>query len=240
MDVKDVKEILTQQAFIVLEEKRLPNDTGWQLRLKSGQYVNVFDKGTFNVQGKDATVIKGMLTGARTSPPGGCHNRNAFVVYGHDVQAKEQLEVMLRRWNINPIFLDQLPSEGQTIIEKLEKYRSQAGFAVVLATPDDEGHTAGQSCNKAFRARQNVVLELGMMLALLGRQRIAILIKEHEKMGACAEWRELKPRIALSCAAHCEAGSSDHTPLAGVFSPVVRSGRAGREFCWTGSRRGSS
>jgi len=35
--------------------------------------------------------------------------------------------------------------------------------------------------------------------------------------GACPEWREIKPRIAISRAAHREAGSSDRTPLAGVF-----------------------
>jgi predicted nucleotide-binding protein len=49
---------------------------------------------------------------------------------------------MLRRWGLEPLILDQLPSEGQTIIEKLENYADQVGFAVVLATPDDEGHRA--------------------------------------------------------------------------------------------------
>lgn len=79
------------------------------------------------------------------------------------------------------MFLDQLPSEGQTIIEKLERYQSTPQFAVVLATPDDEGHRAGRPDEKAFRVRQNVVLELGMMLALLGRARVAILLKDQDK-----------------------------------------------------------
>jgi predicted nucleotide-binding protein len=35
---------------------------------------------------------------------------------------------------------------------------------------------------KAFRARQNVVLEMGMLLATLGRPRVAILLKTQEKM----------------------------------------------------------
>jgi len=47
---------------------------------------------------------------------------------------------MLRRWGLEPLILDQLPSKGQTIIEKLEEYTAGVGFAVVLATPDDEGH----------------------------------------------------------------------------------------------------
>jgi len=53
---------------------------------------------------------------------------------------------------------------------------------VVLATPDDEGYRVGHEDEKAFRARQNVVMELGMMLALLGRKNVAILMKQQDDM----------------------------------------------------------
>ncbi|WP_315548932.1 TIR domain-containing protein [Lautropia mirabilis] len=49
-------------------------------------------------------------------------------------QQRTELEAMLRRWRLEPLILDQLPSEGQTIIEKLEKYTAEVKFAVVLAT----------------------------------------------------------------------------------------------------------
>ena len=78
--------------------------------------------------------------------------------------------------------LHQLPTQGQTVIEKLEAAIAQASFGVVLATPDDEGHRANHSDEKAYRARQNVVLELGMLLARLGRQNVAILFKTQENM----------------------------------------------------------
>ncbi|ERI61146.1 TIR domain-containing protein [Xylella fastidiosa] len=78
-----------------------------------------------------------------------------FVVYGHDDAARTELEAMLRRWKLEPLILDQLPSEGQTIIEKLEKYTAEVKFAVVLATPDDEGFRACHENEKMFRARQN-------------------------------------------------------------------------------------
>src|SRR6267142_1156088 len=51
-----------------------------------------------------------------------------------------------------------------------------------LVTPDDEGHAKDKPEEKAFRARQNVVLELGMMLAHLGRARVAILMKSDVTM----------------------------------------------------------
>jgi predicted nucleotide-binding protein len=89
---------------------------------------------------------------------------------------------MLRRWGLQPLILDQLPSEGQTIIEKLESYTGQVQFGVVLATPDDEGHRTNHPDEKSFRARQNVVLELGMLLSRLGRSKVAILLKQQEKM----------------------------------------------------------
>ena len=84
---------------------------------------------------------------------------------------------MLRRWDLEPIILDQQASGGQTIIEKLEEYGADVGYAIVLATPDDEGKAKTEATYKS-RVRQNVVLELGMFLAKLGRNRVAILLKE--------------------------------------------------------------
>nr|WP_243270129.1 TIR domain-containing protein [Thermanaerosceptrum fracticalcis] len=67
-------------------------------------------------------------------------------------------------------------------MEKLENYTGKVNFAVVLATPDDEGHRANHPDEKTYRARQNVVLELGMLLSKLGRAKVAILIKNPSKM----------------------------------------------------------
>jgi predicted nucleotide-binding protein len=105
-----------------------------------------------------------------------------FVVYGHDPSARTELEAMLRRWGLDPIILDQLPSEGATLIEKLEKYYPNVSFAVVLANPDDEAFPKGKPDEKKYRARQNVVLELGLVLAHLGRSRVAILLKDQDVM----------------------------------------------------------
>lgn len=103
-------------------------------------------------------------------------SKKVFVVYGHDKDARTQLNDMLRRWGLEPVVLDELPSKGQTIIEKLEDYTEDVGFGVVLATPDDLGFPKEHEDQKAFRARQNVVLELGMLLVKLGRPRVAILL----------------------------------------------------------------
>jgi predicted nucleotide-binding protein len=184
MTLDQAKNLVSKAAYAITEERRVSNDTGTMLRLDCGAVVNVWDKGSFNVQGKHKTEVEAILaSGAGLARTGRVAISNKiFVVYGHDTAARSQLEAMLRRWGLDPLFLDQLPSEGQTIIEKLENYAYSVNYAVVLATPDDEGHRANRPDEKTFRARQNVVLELGMLLAKLGRSKIAILIKNPSAM----------------------------------------------------------
>jgi len=192
MNLEEAKKLLVAADYVVESEQRAKNDLGWQLRLTNGGIVNVFDTGAFNVQGKCQPEIKAALGAAPAQPvavkavaPSAVKqysNTKVFVVYGHDETARNHLEAMLRRWGLDPLILDQLPSEGQTIIEKLEKYTAEVHFAVVLATPDDEGNRAGRDDEKAYRARQNVVLELGMLLSRLGRSRVAIILKQQANM----------------------------------------------------------
>lgn len=179
-----VKRCLDDNGCKIKSEDRLPNNTGIQLKLDSGATVNVFDKGTVQVQGPSEIkkTIEGWLAGFVDGTKKVSSNK-VFVAYGHDETAKKDLEVMLRRWGLEPLFLDQLPSGGQTIIEKLEHYISdETGYAIVLATPDDEGYRKSHPDEKAYRARQNVVLELGILLAKLGRRHVAILVKQTETM----------------------------------------------------------
>lgn len=53
-------------------------------------------------------------------------------------------------------------------------------FGIVFLTPDDIGYARAAGPDKAEpRSRQNVVLEMGMLLAAMGRPRVAILKKGH-------------------------------------------------------------
>jgi len=180
MDMTTIKAILEKKGLKISSEGRLPNKTGTQLKLATGQLVNVYDNGNYHVQGKNPEVVKFFLNTEEGLSK--IDNNKVFVVYGHDIKARESLELLLRRWNLTPVILDQLTSEGKTIIEKLENCSECVGFAVVLATPDDKGYSRGCPEKIACRARQNVVLELGMMLNLLGRNRVAVLIKDSDIM----------------------------------------------------------
>lgn len=99
-----------------------------------------------------------------------------FLVHGHDEVLKLEVARLLESVTEEEItILAEQTSRGRTIIEKLEHY-SQVKFAVVLLTPDDRV-TATGSRKPSGRARQNVILELGLFLGLLGRDRVCALYK---------------------------------------------------------------
>ena len=73
---------------------------------------------------------------------------------------------------------------GLTIIEALEREIVSPSkgkrFGIVLLTPDDLGYKQEDSpTNAELRARQNVVMEMGMLIAAFGRSRVAILKMGH-------------------------------------------------------------
>lgn len=195
----EVRAFLTQRSAI-LNETQIPH--GMQFRCKGGEVFNWYTKrGNIVVQGKETTLSSQLKTWADSGggmPPPVSEATEAdsvgtipsvlpglstdvFVVYGHDEPARDQLELLLRRMGLNPIILARISGSGDTIIEKLDKYlgdHSNVGFACVLLTPDDEGYIAGHAEDRQYRARQNVILELGMVLARLGRHNTAILHKK--------------------------------------------------------------
>lgn len=177
--LEQVKVLLKNAGLSIIEEKRSGNNLGVALKLSNGCIVNCWDKGTVNCQGKNVEQVMAILSGENATLT---HNRKVFVVYGHDTNARTQLEAMLRRWDLEPLILDQLISSGQTIIEKLEEYTQQANFGIVLATPDDIGYPKDDEAKKQYRVRQNVVLELGMLLSRIGREKVAILLSQAEHM----------------------------------------------------------
>ena len=99
-----------------------------------------------------------------------------FVVHGRDDAHKYELMRLLDR-TVEPeaIVLHEQVDRGATILEKFERHAQTASFAVVLLTGDDEGHLRGGDSLLKPRGRQNVILELGVFMGLLGRSRVVVL-----------------------------------------------------------------
>ena len=92
---------------------------------------------------------------------------------------------MLHKLGLDPFVLANTGGGGLTIIEALEKEigggsPDAARFGIVLMTPDDIGYAKKDGDSKAEpRARQNVVLEMGMLISSLSRPNVAILKRGH-------------------------------------------------------------
>jgi predicted nucleotide-binding protein len=99
-----------------------------------------------------------------------------FVVHGRDNGTKETVARFVEKLGLTAVVLHEQPNKGRTIIEKFTDHAEGVGYAIVLMTPDDRGGLVTDAPDRyAFRARQNVVLELGFFLALLGRGRVCAL-----------------------------------------------------------------
>lgn len=111
-----------------------------------------------------------------TSPAAKTKRNKVFVVHGHNEEALLKIEKFLKKLQLDPVILKEEPSKGLTIIEKFLQFSNQAGFAIVLLTPDDRGGSKSELRRRQrLRARQNVILELGFFLGKLGRERVCVL-----------------------------------------------------------------
>lgn len=167
-----------------------------QFRTKTGAVLNWWEtSGTLQFQGQASVrdifkaavepIIEQGLSAAPGAPgrPVPARKHSIFVVHGHDKDARDDLELALRRLGLEPFILMNSSGGGKTIIEALEGHIGRdfsSDFGIVLMTPDDVGYAKKDGAEKAEpRARQNVILETGMLLASLTRSRMVLLIKGH-------------------------------------------------------------
>ncbi len=97
MAIDEIKRILQQASLGIVKEFRVGNDSGIQLRLADGAIINIFDNGTVQFQGKHQEEMKSLILPAlgktvECAPRAGeALSNKVFVVYGHDVTARHQL-----------------------------------------------------------------------------------------------------------------------------------------------------
>jgi predicted nucleotide-binding protein len=178
-----------------------------QIKTEEGETINLYRTGTLQVQASPLIKRKfeedyAQYSGSSTSSdagvsPGSTESqerfvanaaspnvKQVFVVHGHDETSREQLELVLHKLGIDHFVLQNSGGGGLTIIEALEAKIGQnstaTAFGIVLMTPDDMGYAQSTGADSIQpRARQNVVLEMGMLISSIGRANIAILVKGH-------------------------------------------------------------
>lgn len=179
IDLGNAISILQGAGFEVKGQPKRYKACGWTIKLMNNCAVIVYDKGGLQIVGKAQKQVEKAVKADLTACD--IYNSKVFVVYGHDQSARDQLELLLHELDLTPLFLDRLPSEGKTIIEMLEKYIPQANYGIALLTPDDMGGERLAPDKLKPRARQNVILEVGMLQMKLSRKRVALVTKKTDE-----------------------------------------------------------
>lgn len=140
-------------------------------------------------------------------------NDEVFIVHGHDEKAVKELEEIVVEAGYTPKYLRDFGTGSETLISKLNK-ATECSYAIIILTPDDWGTEqkkidevmndfkravdSGRKIDAVmaltyfdrfispfkYRARQNVIFELGFFKAELGDEYVAVLLKKHRDI----EW----------------------------------------------------
>jgi predicted nucleotide-binding protein len=133
--------------------------------------------------GQAARLDAAALRSARTSLVGllstvEAESRKVFIVHGRDEAMRKAVQSFLHQVGLDDVVLSEALNKGDTIIEKFDREARACGYAIVLFSPDDIGglKVVGKAEPKLLpRARQNVILELGYFVAMLGRSHVFVL-----------------------------------------------------------------
>jgi predicted nucleotide-binding protein len=107
-----------------------------------------------------------------------------FVVHGHDDEMREAVTSELKRLGVEAVVLRWVRTSDDNLFAKFKAIAGKAKHAIVLISGDDIGasfrdftHPAGGAARLEFRARQNVVLELGYFYGKLGEEHVFVFRK---------------------------------------------------------------
>jgi predicted nucleotide-binding protein len=107
-----------------------------------------------------------------------------FIIHGHDSMEKLQLKNYIQNTlNLGePIILHEVASQGRTLIEKFEDETDEVDLVFALLTPDDKIATQNDSEEIKYRARQNVIFEIGYFYGKLKRKTAKLLLLHKGKL----------------------------------------------------------
>jgi predicted nucleotide-binding protein len=126
---------------------------------------------------REASMVPSDVAGAK--PP-----ESIFVIHGHDDDMRSKVTSELERLGVKAIVLQLVRTSDDNLFAKFKAVSDKAKHAIVLISADDVGasfeeytHPAGGSSRLVFRARQNVILELGYFYGKLGEERVFVFRK---------------------------------------------------------------
>src|SRR5271165_3535384 len=113
---------------------------------------------------------------------------SVFLVHGHDHEFRDEVDQYLQTLGVRSVILSKMGAGSQSLLLKFQALATQARFAVVLMSADDIGASRRQYENAErggnqtlrYRARENVILELGFFYGRLGWENVFVVQKPAE------------------------------------------------------------
>ncbi len=114
-----------------------------------------------NYEGEDFTSVTSTPTEGTLTP-------KVFIAHGKDSLALTKLCRFLTQISIDPLVVEDKPSEGRAVDDKVDFYLNQSDCAIILATGDDQ-------IDGKIHPRQNVIHEIGSAQRIFPRKIIYLL-----------------------------------------------------------------
>jgi predicted nucleotide-binding protein len=169
----EIKDIVNDPQFDTLVTKPRIKRTGAYSFSGSETIVNVIASATELITYIDGVLAVHITPKSRQLKQDPKRSGRVFIGHGRNEIVRSKVKDFIRdRCRLQPLVLQELPSSGLTVIEKLEKFGRTADYAVLILTGDDVMAEADSK-----RARQNVIQELGWFQGVIGRKRTAILLQ---------------------------------------------------------------
>ena len=125
------------------------------------------------------------------SPPKGkdkSPSNSVFIVHGHDEEMLNEVVTELEHLNVHAVVMQRVRTSDDHLFAKFKAIADDADHAIVLISGDDVGaayrefeHPAGGNARLEFRARQNVILELGYFYGKLGEENVFVFQRSPPK-----------------------------------------------------------
>ena len=185
-----VKKIFDKKSEYITELKSISYSPKmlWSGMDRESAYNNSFTRGKdqlinlINVMLEDISLSDNLNNNelGKSDESQNVSSRKIFIVHGHNEEMKQSSARFIEKIDFKAIILHEQPNKGRTIIEKFSDY-SNVNYAVILLSADDVAFIKTDDVKNAkFRARQNVILELGFFLGKIGRERVFVLHEQVE------------------------------------------------------------
>ncbi len=128
-----------------------------------------------------APLVLGESTRQETSPGVKSMNktnqRKVLVIAGPDEDRKEAVVFLLKKLDLDPLFVAAAGGQGTDLSKKYEMYK-EAAFSITLLNGDDMGFPKGKPEKPRPRPAQDVIFELGYLMGLGHPQSACALYEE--------------------------------------------------------------